>query len=80
MWPSQGFANLTDAREWVQHFMEWYNEQHKHSALKYVTPGQRHRGEDIAILEQRDEFYRQLKSQPPDEGETRHETGSISEP
>ena len=66
MWPSQGFANLTEAREWVQKFMEWYNEQHKHSALKFVTPGQRHRGEDIALLEQRDEFYRQLKSQRPD--------------
>ena len=66
MWPSQGFANLSEAREWVQRFMEWYNEQHKHSALKYVTPGQRHRGENIALLEQRDEVYRQLKTLRPD--------------
>ena len=65
MWPSQGFASLKDAREWVQRFMHWYNEQHKHSALKYVTPGQRHRGEDIEILMQRDEFYRQLKFEQP---------------
>lgn len=66
MWPSQGFASLTEAREWVQRFMAWYNEEHKHSALKFVTPGQRHRGEDIALLAQRDEFYHHLKSQRPD--------------
>ena len=33
--------------------MVWYNEEHKHSALKFVTPGQRHQGEDIALLAQR---------------------------
>jgi len=33
MWPSQGFETLTQAREWVQRFMQWYNEQHRHSQL-----------------------------------------------
>ena len=78
MSPSQGFANQSEAREWVQRFMEWYNELRKHSALKYVTPGQRHRGEDIAFLEQRDEFYRQLKTRTGDA--TSRVTGNISEP
>ena len=46
--PGQPFANLEDARQWVARFVAWYNEQHRHSALRFVTPGQCHRGEDRA--------------------------------
>ena len=31
--PSQPFASLEDARQWVAHFADWYNETHRHSAL-----------------------------------------------
>ena len=64
-WPSQGFETLTEARKWAARFMHWYNNEHKHSALKFVTPAQRHRGEDIAILEQRHELYEQKKREHP---------------
>jgi hypothetical protein len=37
-----------------------------HSALKFVTPGQRHRGEDIAILEQRNTLYEAAKALRPE--------------
>jgi len=51
--PSQPFDHLEAARPWVAGFVTGYNEEHHHSALQFVTPGQRHRGEDHALLEQR---------------------------
>ncbi len=37
--------------------MRWYNVEHRHSSLRYVSPAQRHAGEDPAILAARDEVY-----------------------
>lgn len=47
-YPSQPFASLQAARVWVLQFVTWYNDDHRHSAIGYVTPRQRHRGEDAA--------------------------------
>ena len=63
MWPSQGFENIEQAREWVKAFIDWYNFEHRHSAIKFVTPAQRHHGEDIAILQKRQAFYEQQRSE-----------------
>lgn len=63
--PYKGFASLEAARSWCSEFVHWYNEVHKHSSLKFVTPGQRHRGEDIAILENRYVLYREAKRDNP---------------
>ena len=52
-WPSHGFATLEDARAWMLKFVDWYNNRHCHSALKFVTPSQRHRGQDKVLLKQR---------------------------
>ena len=73
-WPSQGFDNLDAARAWVNKFMAWYNNEHKHSALKFVTPAQRHRGEDAAILANCHEVYQQARAANPQRwsGETRN--------
>ena len=46
-WPSSGFASLEEARQWVDQFVHWYNTEHKHSQLNFVTPQQRHTGEDV---------------------------------
>ena len=72
--PSDPFDTLQAAREWVSQFVHWYNEIHHHSALKFVTPGERHRGEGIAILRQRDLLYKAAKAKRPDRwsGETRN--------
>ena len=64
--PDKPFESLEEARTWVAGFEHWYNEIHHHSALRFVTPGQRHRGEDIAILEQRHVFYEAAKAQHPE--------------
>ena len=75
-YPDKPFANLDEARNWVVGFQHWYNEIHRHSALKFVTPGQRHRGEDIAILKQRHLLYEEAKKQSPGRwaGKTRNWT------
>jgi len=72
--PCKPFENIEEAREWVAGFVRWYNEIHRHSALKFVTPGQRHRGEDLAILEQRHALYKAAKVQHPERwsGQTRN--------
>lgn len=30
--------------------MHWYNHDHRHSGIRYVSPAQRHEGADIKIL------------------------------
>jgi len=64
-WPSQGFATREIARDWVNNFVTWYNTEHRHSRIKFVTPSQRHRGEDRAILQKRDHIYELAKSRNP---------------
>lgn len=73
-YPENPFEGLLDARRWVQSFVDWYNGEHLHSSIKYVTPEQRHNGEDIAVLAARDEVYRQARKRTPNRwsGETRN--------
>lgn len=73
-WPSQGFATLEIARDWVNDFTNWYNNEHCHSRIKFVTPAQRHRGEDKMILRKRHAVYKLAKAKHPERwsGETRN--------
>lgn len=64
-WPSHGFASLEDAREWVEHFGCWYNTEHRHSKLNFVTPEQRHQGKDAALLASRKEVLELAKRSNP---------------
>lgn len=59
------FATISDARVWCEKFVAWYNKQHLHSALKFVTPEQRHTGEDIIVREKRHAVYEEAKKQNP---------------
>ena len=52
-YPDSPFESIRHTREWVHKFVQWYNQEHRHSAIAYVTPGQRHTGQDIALLEGR---------------------------
>jgi transposase InsO family protein len=63
--PSMPFETLEAARQWVHGFVQWYNEEHRHSALKFVTPGQRHRAQDEEILLQRERLYADARKQQP---------------
>jgi putative transposase len=65
-YPEKAFENLASARKWVTGFTGWYNDSHLHSAIKFVTPTQRHTGQDIAILANRKAVYLKAKAQHPE--------------
>lgn len=64
-WPAEGFASLEAARQWVRDFMNWYNEEHRHSRIRFVTPGERHRGEDKTLLAKRHDVYQEAREKHP---------------
>ena len=55
--PAKGFADLDAARAWAIGFVRWYNIDHRHSGIRYVSPAQRHAGDDQAILAARHALY-----------------------
>jgi transposase InsO family protein len=73
-YPSGPFASLQAAREWVDAFVTWYNEEHQHSSIRFVTPSDRHDGRDVQILAQRHAVYEQAKARHPERwaGSTRN--------
>jgi transposase InsO family protein len=63
--PVQGFADLEEARNWAADFVHWYNNEHRHSGIRYVSPAQRHAGEDRAILSARHHLYTRARELNP---------------
>ncbi|MGH8760952.1 MAG: transposase, partial [Burkholderiales bacterium] len=63
--PTQGFADLAKARTWAAGFVAWYNVDHRHSGIGYVSPAQRHAGDDHAILAARHALYTQARERHP---------------
>lgn len=64
-YPSAGFADLDEARAWVMRFVQWYNTEHRHSGLNFVTPEQRHTGRAEGIMTQRIEVYETARARNP---------------
>jgi len=62
----KGFETLTEARIWVQHFADWYNKEHKHSGLNFLSPAERHNGLADEILEQRTKVYEEARKRHPE--------------
>ncbi len=65
-YPSGAFENLLAARQWVDTFVHWYNHEHRHSAICFVTPHERHAGLDGALLDQRVDVYEAAKQRNPE--------------
>ena len=65
-WPSKGFASLEESRAWVDRFVQWYNNEHKHRGLNYVTPSERHAGKDSEILQKRAAVLEVRREQNPE--------------
>jgi putative transposase len=80
--PAKGFETLEAARQWGAAFVHWYNLEHKHSGIRYVSPQQRHTGEDHAILAARHALYTTAKESHPARwsGKTRnwHPIGAVT--
>ena len=73
-WPTKGFATRADAQAWVKSFASWYNGEHLHSAIRFVTPDARHDGRDHATLASRAILYAKTRAQNPERwsGKTRN--------
>lgn len=65
-YPSRPFESLPAAREWVESFVDWYNNTHLHSGINFVTPSSRHQGAHTAILEHRSTVYEAAKKAHPE--------------
>lgn len=65
-YPEKPFKNLHDARDWVNSFIRWYNNEHFHSGIRFVTPADRHSGKDIEILAKRHQVYVDAKAKYPE--------------
>ena len=63
--PAHGFVDLDGARTWAARFVHWYNLEHRHSGIRYVSPAQRHAGDDHAILAARHALYAQARERNP---------------
>lgn len=60
------FATIEDARAWVLGFTRWYNHEHKHRNLKFVSPAERHQGKDAVIFARRIAVYEAARAKHPE--------------
>ena len=73
--PAKGFADLQEARLWARSFVHWYNNDHKHGGICYLSPVQRHLGEDGDILDAGMGCTSRRKQLTHDVGRVIHATG-----
>ena len=66
----KGFTDLDEARQWCKQFVHWYNNEHRHSGINFLTPAQRHSGVGQQILEQRRMVYEEAKAKHPERWST----------
>lgn len=64
-YPRLPFPNSEAAQRWVADFVAWYNTRHRHSAIRYVTPDQRHYGLEKDILSDRLRVYERARRRRP---------------
>jgi transposase InsO family protein len=60
------FQTIESSRQWCIRFVDWYNNQHLHSGLKFITPNQRHCGDDKKTMSNRHKVYQLAKQQHPE--------------
>jgi transposase InsO family protein len=65
-YPRLPFADLSSAERWVARFVAWYNGEHRHSAIRYVTPDERHYGRERKVLARRRQLYERARSANPE--------------
>jgi putative transposase len=73
-YPRGAFKSIEAARKWVKDFVAWYNTEHLHSAISFVTPDDRHTGKDQAALAKRKRVYEAARERNPQRwsGKTRN--------
>ena len=63
--PFKPFDGIQEARQWIAEFVDWYNNHHLHSGIKFVPPALRHAKLDGAILRNRNRVYLNAKKNNP---------------
>lgn len=63
--PVKPFADLLQARRWVGKLVDWYNTEHRHSGIGFVTPEQRHGMLDESLLQARRVVYEAARQRHP---------------
>ncbi len=66
IYPSKPFSTIEITREWAFTFVRWYNNNHHHSGIKFVTPHARHSGKDKEILKNRERVYKEARIRNPE--------------
>ena len=64
-YPVRPFQNLDEAEDWVAEFVHWYNHEHLHSGIRYISPVDRHHGNDHEILHARQHVYEKARQTNP---------------
>ena len=64
-YPPDGFESLESARDWANNFLNYYNFEHKHRSLNFVTPDQKHTSKDVEILKKRKKVLEQKRQDNP---------------
>lgn len=64
--PTDRFASVDEARAWVARFVAWYNDEHLHSGIGFVTPSSRHDGRDVGLLAERRRTYSCARERHPE--------------
>lgn len=65
-YPQLPFSDSTAARRWVARFVDWYNCEHRHSSIRYVTPDERHHGRERNVLARRNDLYQRARLANPE--------------
>lgn len=64
-YPIRPFKSLDDANAWVEAFVNWYNNEHLHSSLGFMSPEDVHTGQYVSKLKKRINTYEQAKRKKP---------------
>lgn len=65
-YPRKPFASADDARRWVTRFVAWYNGEHRHSGIRFVTPDERHYAREEGVLAARRTVYQRARQNNPE--------------
>jgi transposase InsO family protein len=64
-YPRRPFRSQDQACSWACALVDWCNQRHRHSGIRFVTPDQRHSGQDVAICRNRADVYEQVRKRHP---------------
>lgn len=60
------FQGTEHARKWFAEFVHWYNTEHRHSGIGYITPNNRHHGKTPMIMSHRNAVLIEARKKNPE--------------